>query len=361
MKVLFVFNHPAPYKVRLFNELAKRVDLFVIFERSKASDRPDSFYFEKELNFPHMFIDEKLLGAENSYTSKVKEYIAEHHNEYDVIVMNGYSQFAEMKAIKYMNKKKIPFILFINGGVVHKENFIKRRLKKKYISSAKAYFSPSEEADKYLKFYGATNKIYHYPYSTIFEREIIKAPVSEGEKLAKRKELNLPKGKLFVTCGQFIKRKNNIQLIENFINRKDSLLLIGSGPEQEEYEKFIAEHNMKNVYIHEFEKREKLFEILKICDYFVTFSKEDIFGHTSNEAMANGLPVISSDTVVSSFTLIQNGINGFIISLSDQKEIDSAFERLSHEMSKAAIETARQNTIEKNADAIHKALEEYVK
>ena len=44
MRVLIIFNHPAPYKVNAFNELAKYVDLTVIFERTKAKDRPDSFY-----------------------------------------------------------------------------------------------------------------------------------------------------------------------------------------------------------------------------------------------------------------------------------------------------------------------------
>ena len=37
MKILIVFNHPAPYKVRGFNELAKYVDLDVIFPFSVAT------------------------------------------------------------------------------------------------------------------------------------------------------------------------------------------------------------------------------------------------------------------------------------------------------------------------------------
>ena len=44
MKVLIVFNHPAPYKVKLFNEIDKYMDLDVIFERTEASDRPKDFY-----------------------------------------------------------------------------------------------------------------------------------------------------------------------------------------------------------------------------------------------------------------------------------------------------------------------------
>ena len=55
MKVLIVFNHPAPYKVRLFNALSKEIDLDVIFERKTAKDRPADFYVENKYDF--IFLD----------------------------------------------------------------------------------------------------------------------------------------------------------------------------------------------------------------------------------------------------------------------------------------------------------------
>ena len=55
MKVLFVFNHPAPYKVKYFNKLAKHVDLTVIFERKAAKDRNPRFYAGNVYNFKHIF------------------------------------------------------------------------------------------------------------------------------------------------------------------------------------------------------------------------------------------------------------------------------------------------------------------
>ena len=43
MKVLIVFNQPAPYKVNLFTLLAKEIDLTVIFERSACPNRDKLF------------------------------------------------------------------------------------------------------------------------------------------------------------------------------------------------------------------------------------------------------------------------------------------------------------------------------
>jgi hypothetical protein len=40
MKVLWLFNHPAPYKIDFFNELGKNVELTAIFERTAEGDRP---------------------------------------------------------------------------------------------------------------------------------------------------------------------------------------------------------------------------------------------------------------------------------------------------------------------------------
>ena len=358
MKALFVFNHPAPYKVHVFNQMASHLDFQVIFEREKAGDRPDSFYAGNEYKFPVIFIKSGGFAAENTYSPEVKKYIKNHHDEYDVIVMNGYSTIAEMKAISYMIKHHIPYVLQINGGVSKKENFIKKKIKTYYISHASKYFSPCSEADKYLIYYGARQEdIFHYPYGNYFDNEIIEKPLTEEEKLLIRKKWNLPEGKIFVNASQFIERKNNVELINIFKDRQEALLLIGSGIEKEKYEKIIKDNNIKNVFIMDFLKKQDLFEVLRSCDFFITLSREDIFGHTTLEAMANGLPVISSNRVVSSLDIIKDGENGFLVDIDDKKSIINALEKINSNMSLAAIETAKNNTIEKSAITLVDLLE----
>lgn len=362
MKTLFVFNHPAPYKVHVFNELAKLTDIQVIFEREKAKDRPDSFYAGNQYNFPHMLIKGGEFSNENTCTGKVKKYIKNHYQDFDLIVMNGYSNVSEMKAIKYMIKHHIPYVLQINGGVIKKDNFIKRKMKRYYISHAFKYMSPCSEADKYLIYYGANKEdIFHYPYGNYFDEEIIKSIPTEKEKKTIREKWNLPEGKIFVNASQFIERKNNLQLISLFKDRSETLLLIGSGNERAAYEKFIKDNNINNIILMDFLKKKELFEVLQSCDYFITLSREDIFGHTTLEAMANGLPVISSNRVVSSLDLIKNGVNGYLVDLDNKEEIINAVNNVSPKMGEAAIETAKNNTIEKSAARIKEILEALAK
>lgn len=359
MKVLIVFNHPAPYKIRLFNELAKYYDLFVIFEREKASDRPDAFYNIKDFNFNHIILNKGSFGRENSNTNLLKKYIKENHDKYDLIVMNGYSTITELRAIKYMNKHHIPFTLFINGGLIKKEYKFKKWYKTKYISSAKNYFSPCEEADEYLVYYGANkDKIFHYVYSTIYEKDIVNEKLTDEEKLAIREKYNLPKGDLYISASQFIKRKNNAQLIDCFVGLNAHLLLVGEGNQKEEYERIIKEKNINNIIIRPFEKRDNLFKLMDCCDGFITLSQEDIYGHTTNEAFSRGLPVLSSNKVVGSRHLIKDGKNGFLVDLSKNNDIIDKINNLKNCSFEEVNKTAKENTIEKMVESMIKIIEE---
>ena len=346
MKVLIVFNHPAPYKVNIFNEMAKYVDLTVLFERTKAKNRPQDFYVANKFNFTHFFLKDGYVFNEGSLSNGVRKFIKEHHDEYDQIVMNGYSHVAEIKAINYMKKHHISFSLLINGGIAKdKEFFLKRKFKSKMISSASFYMSPSSKSDDYLVAYGANkNRIYRYPYSNLSESEL---HVKHEDKVATRKDYNIPLDKtVFVNASQFIERKNNMQLLSIFNGRKEFLILIGQGNQQEQYEQFIAKNNMENVMIIPFKKKDELFRILRSCDVFITLAKEDIFGHTTLEALSCGLPVVSSNKVISSLEYIQNGKNGYIVDLNNKQEIVSAIENAPKISKDNTLDSIKNNTYE---------------
>ena len=358
MRVLIIFNHPAPYKVKAFNELSKYVDLTVLFERVKASDRPDSFYDANEYKFETIFLTDGYVGNEGTVSNKVRRYIKENHSKFDLIIMNGYSHLAEIKAIRYMQKHNIQFGLLINGGLVKKESSLKKAYKKSLISKADYYLSPSKLASDYLAYYGADpSKIHQYVYSNCYKSEILEAPIKDKTEL--RKQYNLPLDKkIFVNAAQFIDRKNNLQLISLFKDRDDVLLLVGEGKQEGEYKAFIKDNRMDNVIIHPFMKKKDLFGLLQACDVYITLSKEDIFGHTTLEAFSNGLPVISSNKVISSLEYIKDGYNGYIVSLDDNEYIINRMNQTDYSMSGNAINSALNNTFENSALSIYKILEE---
>ncbi len=355
MRVLIIFNHPAPYKVNAFNELSKYVDLTVLFERTKAKDRPDSFYSSNNYQFNYIFLKDGYIGKEGSISNNVKKYIKNLHHEYDVILMNGYSHLAELKAIKYMAKHNIKFGLLINGGVIKKESCFKRRYKTKYISKASFYLSPSKASNEYLRYYGAKGEIYNYPYCNISSKEIIKP--SKEERIEVRNKYNLPLDKnIFINASQFIERKNNIELLSLFKDREDHLVLVGDGPLKEKYQSYITENKLDNVHILPYLNKEELFALYRACDVHISLSKQDIFGHTILEALVCSLPVVASKNIVSALEYIKDNENGYVVDINDIEGIKESMDKAVKLSKDKARESIKDNTFEKSAESIYNIL-----
>ena len=365
MKVLIVFHHPAPYKVKFFNELAKSIDLDVIFEINKAKNRTSTFYKFNQYHFNVIPLKLHRVPArsfpkkdENIFGGALARYIKKHYKEYDHIIMNGYSKFSEMKAIRMMNRHHIPYILMINGGVIRKENKLKERLKTKYISSASMYFSPNIQSNEYLTHYGADpTKIKLYKYSNILEKEIAHTPIGEDVKTQICLKYHLPYGKIYINPGQFIPRKNNEQLLRIFKDRKETLLLVGRGPLQKKYEAYIKNNNIHNIFIMDYLEEPQIKEVMKSATALITLSKEDIFGHTVLEALAVGLPVIASDQVVSALEMVKNDVNGYIVSLDKEDEINDAISNVINLEYDKIIDSLNNHTIEQTSKDVIKGLE----
>ncbi|HKM11540.1 MAG: glycosyltransferase family 4 protein [Bacilli bacterium] len=349
MKVFITFNHPAPYKVALFNGLASFFDLHVIFERTKARNRNKIFYQDQQYKFNFHTIRGWCLGDENFLSWGIKKHLKQ--NSYDLIVMNGYSTIAEMIALRYLKKHHIPYIFAINGGVVRtKENRFKRGIKHYFIDGATFYLSPSEEADRYLLHYGVERKrILHYPYSTIYEHEIATKKITSLEKRFLRKQLGIDGEQVFISVGQFIERKNNMRLLKiwKLMPKSRTLVLIGDGPDRVKYENFIKDNKIENVCLLNFKARKDVLNLLRISDYAIFLSKEDIYGHVVNEALSQGLGVIASNKMVAARTLVQDGSNGFLVDPENEAQVLFSINTIvTKDFYHKAIEVAKQNTIE---------------
>ena len=116
-------------------------------------------------------------------------------------------------------------------------------------------------------------------------------PLHELKKLYK-----IPKDAfLFVSVGEINKNKNHMTIIkalESLNNRKLWYLICGEGALEQSYRTYIRDHQLQVILLGQ---RNDVPAILKMCDVFIFPSLREGLGLAALEAMACGLPLITSN------------------------------------------------------------------
>lgn len=340
MRIFWLFNHPAPYKVGLFSRLGKLCDLTVFYERNKEGGRNKAFYDVMSENYEAIVGKPMKLGSFNNYSREPLRYL-KNHEDYDLIILNGWRTMTERKAIQYCKAHHIPYVLYVNGGIVpKKESGLKKAYKTSYIRDASFYMAPDPESKKYLLHYGAKeDRILLYPYGSISQEEVLQKPYDKEGVLKLRKKLNIEGERVFVSSGFFIPRKGFDTLIRLWPKMPASrhLYLIGEGKEKKHLQSLIKELGLTNVHILPYMKHEELFRFYRACDAYLFPSHEDIYGHVVTEALSQGLPVFSTPNVNAAKLLIQDGVNGKLVTF------DESFVGYIHNVDMGAL---KQNAID---------------
>jgi glycosyltransferase involved in cell wall biosynthesis len=116
----------------------------------------------------------------------------------------------------------------------------------------------------------------------------------------------------FISIGNFTKNKNHILIIKSFLeafNALDNvrLILVGKGPEKNRLTSLIKNSGRaKQFKIFEYLDHNEIKELLHESDCFVLSSNFETFGVVVIEAMACGLPVISTKCIGPEDILNQN-------------------------------------------------------
>lgn len=357
MKVLWLTNIPSPYRVDFFNELGKYCELTVLFERKRADDRVWSV--NNNENYKSVFLKGKSIGNDTALSFEVLKYL---NKKYDRVVVGGYSTSTGVLSILYLSLRHIPFYLNCDGGYIKEESKKNYLIKKFFISKATYWLSTGKETTKYLIHYGAKKEYIHvYPFTSLYKKDILDKPLNKVEKELLKKELNVTDNKIVIFVGQMIYRKGIDVLLEaiNYTSKDIKFYIVGGKPKQE-YINYINEHQLTNVYFFDFMNKELLFKYYQISDLFVLPTREDIWGLVINEAMANGLPIITTDKCVAGKELVNN--NGYIIPVDNSSEIAQKINGLFNDSlkienySNQSIQIIKKYTLEDMAKEVLKIL-----
>ena len=157
----------------------------------------------------------------------------------------------------------------------------------------------------------------------------------------KRAELSLKSDDIVITCVSKLRRgKGHNYLLEAFeqlrhyserrqkshTNRRFKLLIVGDGEQKEILLKQIESYKSKSNILF-IGNRNDVKELLRISDIFILPTLGEGMSNALLEAMASGLPVITTD-IPENNELIKNGKTGILVPIKDSDSLAKAIEDL---------------------------------
>lgn len=363
-RILYITNVLSPYRADFFSEWGRYCNLTVIATQDSAKSRDKKWKPTEFDNYQYIPLHARPFRHDDTSLSfKLIKYLLHHGKAFDFIIFGVYTDPTEILGILLCQMKGYSYLISDDGGFYTPNMLeIKRWLLKKSI----AYLTTSQLAKNTLEQIGApSNKITIYPFSSIRSNQISSPENRTNEQSLYRKKFNLPDKKMILCVGQFIHRKG-IDVLLKSLNDTDfsdvDIYIVGGSP-TEEYKFIVKERNLKNIHFCAFMLPDELDAYYKAADCFVLPTREDVWGLVINEAMARGLPVITTDRCLAGQEMVKDGLNGYLVPVEDEVSLREAMLKIMHDdelrkqMSEESIKVAKKYTIETMAKAYQKQIE----
>jgi glycosyltransferase involved in cell wall biosynthesis len=318
-KVLFITVVPSPYQRDFFGALDARedVELSVCYMEAES---PDSPWPEKPLrNFERIMPGFWLpFGGARGHVNWDLPDVDDPH----IVVLSSFTSVTGQWLMRGPLRRK-QWLFW--GERLHQNSGIKGGIQRSLaapISQASAIvgIGRAAEEDYRLRFPGIPHFCipYHCDLSAFF---------------AVRRSPETSAPVTFFFCGQMIERKGVDLLLLAFdrliIQGIDAqLLLVGREADLPRFLARISPIARPRIRYEGFQPPEKLPEYFGKSDVFVLPSRHDGWGVVVNQALAAGLPIITSNAVGAGLDLVENGVNGMRVPANDMNALYRSMEML---------------------------------
>ena len=360
--IVVITSNIAPYRLKWCELLSAHFPVTIIYTKDHDYERDDR-WLQKSSKYCKI---EKLNNPKDLYDPLCFDVIDVLKKYKDsLVIFDGYGPKTNLLGLLYcrLNKRKV-FTNVDGYALGEKRSKLKDLIKKFVIKNICTYFFCSSDSTKnHLIENGAKeNRIYVHNFSSITADRIIAKPVDKKKQKEIRKKLGIETDKpIVISVGAFIPRKRYTDLIKAVIDCKTKceLYLVGGKPVDEYLE---LSKGRDDIHYIDFVLPEEVDEYYKAADLFVLPSQTDVWGLVINEAMANGLPVISSDNCVAAYSLVKD--NGVIYETGNINELKEAIdycldEKENKKMKQNSLKLIKDFTIEKMVENQLGAIETY--
>lgn len=316
-RVLYISNIEVPYRTTFFNQLAKKCDLTVLYERKKSTNRDKKWSSSVKSEYKKEYLNGLKIKREYTFDFKILKYVFS--KKYDNILIGCFNSPSQLLAIMIMRIFKKKYILNFDGEYFLEGNSIKQRLKRFIIRGADKYFVAGTETKDNLAKYIQRKKIYSYHFSSLTKKELAK----------NASKLNNNENNVVLVVGQFYKYKGLDIALE--VAKKDSKRLyrfIGSGIRSDFLKNEIETKKIKNVEVIPFLEKKELFEQYKKCFCLLLTSRKECWGLVINEAASFGCPIISTKNSGAAIEFLSKQYNNYLVEHNDIEKYVQNINRL---------------------------------
>jgi glycosyltransferase involved in cell wall biosynthesis len=251
------------------------------------------------------------------------------------VVAAGFGPSAGASA-RWCRAANVPCVLWSGGWPGGERKLGRFRIlnRKGLVRNAKAFVTYGTAAAEYLTTLGAPSDRIFCAWNTVDLEGITsaaRAAAASRAELAKRYSL-AAKNLLFV--GSLIERKGVQELVSAALSAEPrdqrwALHLVGGGPLRDELEATVLTAGREtNFRFHGLLPAKNVAELLGVADGFILPTKEEIWGLVINEAMACGVPVVTSPWAGATRDLIEDGISGYVVEPTDTAALAAIMSRL---------------------------------
>jgi len=337
VKVTIVHNTIAPYRHPLFEQLSKTVDLMVYYCSIRHSSRkwdlwPRNYNYKWKI-LPRIPIRTPIGGLLFNPTI-VEEIIKDRPH---VIIIGGYVDPTMWLTFIMSKILKIPVVYWTEGIKEPKSilGMIIRPLRMLFVKKASAVVVPGKLSRSYVISLGANaEKVFIAPNTIDNELFVKTSDKYRRHKNQLKNQLGF-RDKVIILCvAQLIERKGIKYLLQAYSKieqeyKNVALLICGSGPLKTSLKELANKLEIQNFKIVKSGlSLEQLVKLYSASDIFVLPTLEDVWGFVINEAMACGLPVVSTKNAQAALEMIRDGENGYIIKVPDSDQLYYALKSL---------------------------------
>lgn len=328
LKIVFVTNEAAPYRVPVLNKVAARegIHLQVVF---CCSREPNRFWDLPPFEFDHVFLRDCYLTVRGRYIHYNPDILPVLNRfDPDIVVTDGYNP-THLITFGYALAKKKPRVVMTDGTVISEQNLsiIHRAVRRFVFNRAHAFVAASIGGRQLFESYGiGVDRCFKSCLCTDNDAYQI-----QTDGIAKKHD--------FIFCGRIEKVKNPQFALEVAretalrLNRKVSILFVGSGNEEDNARsEALSMSDWVDASFNGFAAQAELPALYHSARIFLFPTLWDPWGVVANEACAAGLPVIVSPNAGAANELVLDGENGFVLPLDVSEWAQRAAELLtSHE------------------------------